>query len=136
MFTSERTLAIIKPDAVGRGLASDIMSMMENQGFKIVNSKTIHLTLDQAKEFYKVHEGKHFFESNAEFMSSGPCVMMILEAENVISEYRKLMGTTDFRKAEMGTIRNLYGTSIQQNAVHGSDSPHFAHIEIEFFNNL
>ena len=132
----QRTLAIIKPDAVSRNLTDDVVSMIEESGFRIVDSKTVHLTLEQAKEFYSVHEGRHFFEANAEFMSSGPCIMMVLEGKNVITEYRKLMGATDFREAEMGTIRNLYGTSIQHNAVHGSDSPYSANFEIEFFNNL
>jgi nucleoside-diphosphate kinase len=132
----QKTLAIIKPDAVGKGFAGDIMSMMEKQGLKIVDSKIVHLTIDQAKEFYKVHKGRHFFELNAEFMSSGPCIMMVLQGENAISEYRKLMGATDFTEAKMGTIRNLYGTSIRHNAVHGSDSEESVNFEINFFNSI
>jgi len=132
----ERTLAIIKPDAVSWGMVGDIISMMETEGFKIMDMRMIHLTFEQAKEFYKVHEGKDFYEANAEFMSSGPCVFMILEGNDVISKYRKLMGPTDHTKAKPGTIRHACGTSIRHNAVHGSDSPLSAHYEIEFFTNL
>lgn len=132
----QRTLAIIKPDAVSRHLIGHVLIKMELEGFEIVDMKMIRLTKEQAKEFYKVHEGKHFYEANAEFMSSGPCVMLVLEGEDVIKKYRRLMGATDYKKAEVNTIRYELATDIRHNIVHGSDSEETANFEISFFNEL
>jgi len=131
----QRTLAIIKPDAVSNNWAGTIIEIIGRK-FEITDMRMVHLTMDQAKEFYKVHEGKHFFEKNAEFMSSGPCIFMILEGEDAISRYRNLMGPTDHTLAPMGTLRHMFGTDITHNAVHGSDSEESANFEINFFVNL
>ncbi len=131
----EQTLAIIKPDGVARKLIGAVISKMETQGLTIKAMKLIRMTKEQAKGFYKVHEGKPFFESLTDFMSSGPCVVMVLEGEDAISRYRKLMGATDYRKAEPGTIRREYATDIEKNVVHGSDSPESAAFEIGYFFN-
>ncbi len=133
---NQRTLAIIKPDAVSRHLIGHVLIKMELEGFEIVDMKMIRLTKEQAKEFYKVHEGKHFYEANAEFMSSGPCVMLVLEGEGVIKKYRRLMGATNYEKAEPCTIRFELATDIRHNIVHGSDSEETADFEISFFNEL
>jgi len=133
---NQRTLAIIKPDAVKDGHVGEIISMMEDEGFEIHAMKTVELTKDDAKEFYKVHKDKHFYEANAEFMSSGPCIMMILDGRGVIKRFRKLMGPTDHTTAKSGTIRAAFGTSIRHNAVHGSDSVESARFEIAFFIHL
>lgn len=133
----ERTLAIIKPDGVSRGLSGEVIKRLENSGFKIVAMKMIHLTKKQAEGFYAVHKGKPFYKSLTDFMSSGPAVVMILEAENVISRYRELMGATNYKEAAEGTIRKEFATDIEKNVVHGSDAPATAAFEIAyFFNNL
>jgi nucleoside-diphosphate kinase len=129
----ERTLAIIKPDGVARKLTGEVIRRLEGAGLNMVAMKMIKLTKEQAKGFYRVHEGKPFYESVTDFMSSGPCVVMILEGENGIAGYRKLMGATDFRKAEQGTIRRDFATDIEKNVVHGSDSTGTAAFEIGYF---
>ena len=133
----ERTLAIIKPDGVSRGLIGEVMKRLESSNFKIVAMKMLHLTKKQAEGFYAVHKGKPFFESLTAFMSSGPAVMMILEGENVIARYRELMGATNYEEAAEGTIRREFATDIEKNVVHGSDAPETAAFEMNyFFNNL
>ncbi len=129
----ERTLAIIKPDAVSRNLIGTIIQRIEQEGIKIVAMKMLKMTKEQAKGFYYVHKEKPFFESLTDFMSSGPCVVMVLEGEDVINRYRKLMGATDYRKAEPGTIRREFATDIEKNVVHGSDSKESAEFEIRYF---
>jgi nucleoside-diphosphate kinase len=131
----ERTLAIIKPDGVSRRLSGEVIRRLESRGFKIVAMKMIHLTKKQAEGFYKVHKGKPFFESLTDFMSSGPAVVMILEAENVISRYRELMGATNYKEAAEGTIRKEFATDIEKNVVHGSDAPETAAFEMAYFFN-
>jgi len=131
----EKTLSIIKPDGVSRNLIGDVIGRLEKEGIKIGAIKMIHMSKTQVKGFYKVHEGKPFFDSVTDFMSSGPCVVMILEGENVIARYRELMGATNFKDAAEGTIRRDYATDIEKNVVHGSDSPENAHIEINYFFN-
>lgn len=132
---TERTLSIIKPDGVSRGLIGPVISRLEQEGLKIVAMKMIRMTKAQAKGFYKVHEGKPFFESVTDFMSSGPCVVMILAAEEGIARYRKLMGATNYKEAEAGTIRRDFATDIEKNVVHGSDSEENAAYEINYFFN-
>ena len=129
----ERTLAIIKPDGVERRLAGEVIRRLEAADLKIAAIKMIRMTKAQAKGFYKVHEGKPFYDSVTDFMSSGPCIVMILEGENAIARYRKLMGATDFRKAEEGTIRKAFATDIERNIVHGSDGVDTATFEIGYF---
>lgn len=129
----ERTLAIIKPDAVSRNLIGTIIQRIEQEGIKIVAMKMLKMTKEQAKGFYYVHKEKPFFESLTDFMSSGPCVVMVLEGKDVINRYRKLMGATDYRKAEPGTIRREFATDIEKNVVHGSDSKESAEFEIRYF---
>ena len=129
----ERTLAIIKPDGVERRLAGEVIRRLEAAELKIAAMKMIRMTKAQAKGFYKVHEGKPFYDSVTDFMSSGPCIVMILEGENAIARYRKLMGATDFRKAEEGTIRKAFATDIERNIVHGSDGADTATFEIGYF---
>ena len=131
----ERTLSIIKPDGVSRNLSGDVISRLEKEGLKIGAMKMIHMSKAQAKGFYKVHEGKPFFESVTDFMSSGPCVVMVLEGENVIVRYREIMGATNYKDAAEGTIRRDFATDIEKNLVHGSDSPENAEIEINYFFN-
>jgi len=131
----ERTLAIIKPDGVKRGLIGEVISRMEREGLMIVALKMIWMTKEQAKGFYKVHAGKKFYESVTDFMSSGPCVVMVLEAKRAINTYRKLMGATDYKEAAEGTLRRDYATDIEKNVVHGSDSPQSAAFEIAYFFN-
>ena len=133
----ERTLSIIKPDGVARGLIGEVIRQMEKNDFKIVAMKMVQLSKSQAKGFYAVHEGRPFFESLTDFMSSGPAVVMILEGENIISRYRELMGATNYKEAAEGTIRREFATDIEKNVVHGSDAPETAAFEINyFFNNL
>ena len=129
----ERTLAIIKPDGVARKLVGTVIQRLEQEGIRVAGMKMIRLTKAQAKGFYKVHEGKPFFDSVTDFMSSGPCVVMVLEGEDVIAHYRKIMGATDFKKAAEGTIRRDFATDIEKNVVHGSDSPETAAFEIGYF---
>ena len=133
MSNREQTLSIIKPDAVERNLIETIKDIFTENGLQIKESKKIHVTKDEAAEFYKVHQSKPFFNELCNYLSSGPIVVMILEKENAILENRKLMGATDPVKAEDGTLRKSYGISIDKNSVHGSDSIENAKIEIEFF---
>ncbi len=137
MTIMERTLAIVKPDGVSRGLIGEVIKRLEGSDFKIVAIKMLHLTKKQAEGFYDVHKGKPFFESLTDFMSSGPAVMMILEGENVIARYRELMGATHYKEAAEGTIRREFATDIEKNVVHGSDAPETAAFEMTYyFNNL
>ncbi len=129
----ERTLAIIKPDAVGRHLAGAIVGRIEQAGFGIRAMRLAHLTKREAEGFYAVHRDKPFFGGLTDFMSSGPVVLMVLEAEGAISKWRDLMGATDPAKAAPGTLRREYGTSIGSNATHGSDAPETAAYEIGYF---
>jgi len=131
----ERTLAIIKPDGVARGLVGEIIGRLEKEGLTILALKMIWMTKEQAKGFYGVHAGKPFYESVTNFMSSGPSVVMVLEGKGVINAYRRLMGATDYKEAEKGTIRREYATDIEKNVVHGSDSPRSAAFEIAYFFN-
>ena len=133
----EMTLSIIKPDGVSRNLIGDVIKRIEERGISIRAIKMIHMTKDQAKGFYAVHEGRPFYESVTDFMSSGPCIVMVLEGDDAIKRYRDLMGATNFEEAEEGTIRREFATDIEKNVVHGSDSPETANFEIGyFFNNL
>jgi nucleoside-diphosphate kinase len=129
----ERTLAIIKPDAVGRGIAGDILSRIHAAKFKIVAIRSMRLTKAEAEGFYAVHRERPFFKELTEFMSSGKVVVMALEAENAILKWRDTMGATDPAKAAPGTIRKELGTSIQNNCTHGSDAPQTAAFEIGYF---
>ena len=131
----EQTLSIIKPDAVERNLESKIKSFFEEKNLKVLKSKKIKISKDEASDFYKVHQTKQFYNDLCNYLSSGPIVVMILEGENVISVNRKIMGATDPLKAEEGTLRKMYGISIDKNSVHGSDSVENAKIEIKFFFN-
>ena len=133
MSNTEQTLSIIKPDAVERNLDDKIKSVFINKGFKIVKEKKIKLEKEEAEKFYKVHETKPFYNDLCEYLSSGPVVVMILEKEDAILANRKIMGSTDPKKAEDGTIRKQFGISIDKNSVHGSDSIDNAKIEIDFF---
>lgn len=129
----EKTLSIIKPDAVSKNVTGKINAMIEDQGIKIIAQKMIHLSKEQGQEFYAEHEGKDFFERLVKSITAGPIVVQVLEAENVISSYRKLLGATNPEVAEPGTIRNLFGSELPHNAAHGSDSPESAEREINFF---
>ncbi len=129
----EQTLSIIKPDAVERNLTENIKNMFEKNNLVIKDQKKIHITKDEAADFYKVHQSKPFYNDLCNYLSSGPIVVMILEGENAISENRKLMGATDPKKADKNTIRKTYGISIDKNSVHGSDSIENAEKEIKFF---
>jgi len=129
----ETTLAILKPDSVAAGAAGKILAHLEGEGFKIVALRRMHLTTDQARAFYEVHKERPFYDSLVEFMTSGPIVPVALRRDDAVTHLRKVMGATDVAKAEEGTIRKLYGTSIERNAIHGSDSPENAGIELAFF---
>jgi nucleoside-diphosphate kinase len=129
----ERTLAIVKPDAMERGLLGEILERIRNAELQIIAVKSLRLTNGEAEGFYAVHRGKPFFESLTEFMSSGKVVVMVLEGENAIARWREVMGATDPAKAAAGTIRKHYGTNIQNNCVHGSDSAETAAFEIAYF---
>jgi nucleoside-diphosphate kinase len=131
----ERTLSIIKPDGVRRGLIGEVVKRLEKSGLNIVAMKMIHMTKEQAKGFYAVHRERPFFEGLTDFMSSGPAVVMVLEGENVIARYRDLMGATNFKDAAEGTIRREFATDIEKNVVHGSDAPETAAFEISYFFN-
>ncbi len=133
MSKTQQTLSIIKPDAVERNLTDEIKSVLIKNNLKIVENKKIHLTKDEAAEFYKVHQSKPFYNELCSYLSSGPIVAMILEGEDAVSTYRKIMGATDPKNAEENTLRKLYGISIDKNSVHGSDSVDNAIKEIEFF---
>lgn len=131
----ERTLSIIKPDAVEKNKIGAILSKFEDAGLRIVAAKRLHLTQEQAGAFYAVHKERPFYGSLCEFMTSGPVLVSVLEGENAIARNRELMGATDPAKAADGTIRKLYAANIERNAVHGSDAPETARVEIAFFFN-
>lgn len=129
----ERTLAIIKPDAVRSGFTGKIIDIIENKGFTVARMNKLHLSKKQAEEFYAVHKERPFFGELVEFMTSGPVVVMALEKENAVPAWRDLMGATDPLKAEAGTIRKQFGTNVGENATHGSDSLKNAQAEVAFF---
>ena len=131
----EQTLSIIKPDAVERNLEDKIKSFLKEKSLKILQSKKVQITKEEASEFYIVHQTKPFYEKLCSYLSSGPIVVMILEGEDAISKNRQIMGVTDPLKAEAGTLRKMYGLSIDKNSVHGSDSLENAKKEINFFFN-
>ena len=133
MSNIEQTLSIIKPDAVERNLIEDIKLIFSKNNLVVKNSKKIHITKEEAAEFYKVHQSKPFYNDLCAYLASGPIVVMILEGVNAITLYREIMGATDPKKAEKNTIRKLFGISIDKNSVHGSDSTENAKKEIEFF---
>jgi nucleoside-diphosphate kinase len=131
----ERTLSIIKPDGVARGLIGEVIKRFEQAGFKIIAMKMLHMSNKEVKGFYAVHKDRPFFESLTRFMSSGPAVVMVMEGENVIARNRELMGATNYKEAAEGTIRREFATDIEKNVVHGSDSPETAAFEIGYFFN-
>ena len=133
MSNLEQTLSIIKPDAVERNLEVEIKEMFKNKGFQILKEKKIQIEKSEAEKFYKVHETKPFYNDLCDYLSSGPIVVMILQKENAVKENRELMGATNPKDADDGTIRKKYGISIDKNSVHGSDSIDNAKIEIDFF---
>jgi len=135
MNNLEQTLSIIKPDAVERNLSEEIKSEFEKNGFNILKEKKIKLEKSDAEKFYEVHQTKPFYNDLCDYLSSGPIVVMALEKENAVADNRKLMGATDPKNAESGTLREKYGISIDKNSVHGSDSVENAKIEINFFFN-
>ena len=129
----EQTLSIIKPDAVERNLDNKIKSFFEKNNLKILKSKKVKISKEEASEFYKVHQTKPFYNELCNYLSSGPIEVIVLEGENAISKNRELMGATDPLKAQEGTLRKMYGVSIDKNSVHGSDSLENAKVEINFF---
>ena len=133
MSNIEQTLSIIKPDAVERNLVDEIKGIFTKNNLTIKESKKIHITKDEAAEFYKIHQSKPFYNDLCAYLSSGPIIVMILEGKNAVIGNRKLMGATNPMEAEQNTIRKLYGISIDKNSVHGSDSKENAKKEIEFF---
>ncbi len=132
---SEQTLCIIKPDALQRDLAGEILAHIQSQGLKLRALKMVQLTQEQAQGFYKVHQDKPFFQSLTEYMSSGPAVVAVLQAENAVQKYREIMGATNPEQAKEGTLRKKYALDIEKNAVHGSDSIENAGVEINYFFN-
>ena len=133
MNESEQTLSIIKPDAVERNLQDEIKNEFSKNGFVISKEKKIHISKQEAEQFYKVHETKPFYNDLCEYLSSGPIIVMSLQKKNAVLDNRKLMGATNPKEAEKGTLREKYGISIEKNSVHGSDSIENAKIEIDFF---
>ena len=133
MSSTEQTLSIIKPDAVERNLTDEIKAIFLKNGLKISDSKKIHISKEEASEFYKEHQSKPFYDDLCKYLSSSPIFVMILEGENAVTLNRKLMGATNPKEADPNTIRKLYGVSIDKNSVHGSDSIENAKIEIDFF---
>ena len=131
----QRTLSIVKPDGVGRGVIGEVVKRLEANDLKIIAMKMIHMTKTQAEGFYAVHRERPFFDSLTDFMSSGPAVVMVLEGENAIARYRDLMGATNYKEAAEGTIRCDFATDIEKNVVHGSDAPETAAFEIGYFFN-
>ena len=129
----ERTLSIIKPDAVEKHKVGAIIERLENEGFRICAMKRVHLTLNEARGFYAVHRERPFFGELTQFMSRGPIVVMALEREGAIAKYREVIGATDPAKAAAGTLRKLFGTDVGENALHGSDSPETAQQELSYF---
>jgi nucleoside-diphosphate kinase len=131
----QTTLSIIKPDGVKRGLIGEVVKRLEESGLAIIAMKMIHMTQSQAEGFYVVHRERPFFNSLTQFMSSGPVVVMVLEAKDAIARYRQLMGATNYKEAAEGTIRREFATDIEKNIVHGSDAPETAAFEIGYFFN-
>ena len=131
----ERTLSIIKPDGVSRGIAGEVIKRLEGSDLTIKAMKMIQMSQPQAEGFYAVHKERPFFGSLTEFMTSGPCIVMVLEGENAITRYRTLMGATNYKEADPGTIRADFATDIEKNVVHGSDAPETAAFEIGYFFN-
>ena len=131
----EKTLSIIKPDGVARGLIGEVIKRLESNRLKIIGMKMLRMTKEQAERFYAVHKERPFFQSLTYFMTSGPIVVMVLKGEDAIAKYRDIMGATDYREAAEGTIRRDFATDIEKNIVHGSDSPKTASFEIGFFFN-
>jgi len=131
----ERTLSIVKPDGVGRGLIGEVIGRFEKNGLRVVALKMVIMSKIQAQAFYHVHRERPFYESLTDFMSGGPAVVMVLEGESAIARNRALMGATDYREAAEGTIRRDFATDIERNIVHGSDAPDTAAFEISFFFN-
>ena len=131
----ERTLSIVKPDGVAKNLIGEVIRRIESKDMRVIAAKLISMTKEQAKGFYAVHFAKPFFDSVTNFMSSGPCMVMVLEGEDAISSYRELMGATNKDDAKEGTIRRDYATDIEKNVVHGSDSTETAAFEISYFFN-
>ena len=129
----EQTLSIIKPDAVERNIDNEIKTFFKKNNLKILKCKKVKISKEEASEFYKVHQTKPFYNDLCNYLSSGPIVVMVLEGENAVSKNRQLMGATDPSKAEEGTLRKMYGISIDKNSVHGSDSVENGKIEIDFF---
>lgn len=132
-MTTERTFAIIKPDAVAKGVAGRILARIEQEGFIVRAMRLTHLSKREAEGFYAVHRARPFFSSLTDFMSSGPCIVMALEAPDAIKKWRALMGATDPAKADAGTLRKEFGASIENNATHGSDAPETAAFELGYF---
>ena len=130
---TEQTLSIIKPDAVERNLENELKDFFTKNGLKIIKNKKVHITKEEAAEFYKVHQTKPFYKNLCNYLSSGPIVVMVLEGEGAVSKNRQIMGATDPLKAEKGTLRKMYGLSIDKNSLHGSDSVDNAKTEIGFF---
>jgi len=137
VMATERTLSMIKPDAVEKNCIGSVMARLESAGLKVVAAKMVHLTREEAEEFYGIHKGKHFFETLVAFITSGPLLALVLEGENAILRNREVMGATDPRKADPGTIRGDFakdiGDRMERNVVHGSDAVETANIEIPFF---
>lgn len=129
----QRTLSIIKPDAVAAGHAGEILAMIEKAGFRVLGCRMLRLREEQAREFYAVHKDKPFYESLVEFMTEGPVIVLALEREDAIAGLREVMGATNPANAAEGTIRKRFGTNIERNAVHGSDAPETARTELAFF---
>jgi len=132
-MTTERTFAIIKPDAVAKGVAGQILARIEQAGFTVRGLRLTHLSKRDAEGFYAVHRARPFFEGLTDFMSSGPCIVMALEAPDAIKKWRTLMGATDPAKADAGTLRKEFGANIENNATHGSDAPETAAFELGYF---
>lgn len=131
----ERTLSIVKPDGVSKNLIGEVINRFESRGLKVIGLKMIHMSKNEAEGFYAVHRGKPFYDSLTAFMSSGPAVVIVLEGEKAIPKTRELMGATDPKKADEGTLRRQYASNIEQNIVHGSDAPETAAFEIGYFFN-
>ncbi|MCG8587953.1 MAG: nucleoside-diphosphate kinase [Proteobacteria bacterium] len=135
MADTQRTFSIIKPDAVAKGATGEILKRIEESGLRIIALKRVQLSAQQAEGFYAVHKARPFYSELVQFMTSGPVVMAVLEGENAIARWRELMGPTNSNEAPAGTIRGDLGTDIEQNAVHGSDAPETARVEIAYFFN-
>jgi nucleoside-diphosphate kinase len=131
----ERTLSIVKPDGVEKGLIGEVIKRFESSGLRVLAMKMVSMSKEQAKSFYYVHRERPFYDSLTDFMSSGPVVVMVLEGDNAIAKNRQLMGATDYREAAEGTIRRDFATDIERNIVHGSDGPDTAAFEISYFFN-